>query len=122
CLRQAGEVLDQHVAVGEQSEQDELERLPLADDRALDLVEEAVRPLGDLENLHSFSTTATTSAMRSSGRTGASWLRGRARSARTKSQTSGPRSASADPLGASRSMPRSRSLAAATLRIVGRSR
>ena len=32
-LRQAGEVLDQHVAVGEDPEQDELERLALADDR-----------------------------------------------------------------------------------------
>ena len=39
-LREAGKVLDQHVAVGEQAEQDELERLALADDRALDLVEE----------------------------------------------------------------------------------
>ena len=39
-LREAGEVLDQHVAVGEQPEQHELERLALADDGALDLVQE----------------------------------------------------------------------------------
>ena len=33
-LRQAGEVLDQHVTVGEQAEQHQLERVTLADDRA----------------------------------------------------------------------------------------
>jgi len=39
-LRQAGVVLDQDVSVGEQAEQDELQPLALADDRALDLVED----------------------------------------------------------------------------------
>ena len=41
-LRQARVVLEQDVAVREQPEQDELERVALADDRALDLVEDAV--------------------------------------------------------------------------------
>ena len=36
----AREVLEQHVAVGEQPEQDQLERVALADDGALDLVED----------------------------------------------------------------------------------
>ena len=45
-LRQAGVVLDQHVAVGEQPEQQQLERVALADDGPLDLVEDAVRELG----------------------------------------------------------------------------
>ena len=51
-LGQAGEILDQDVAVGEQAEQDELERLTLADDRALDLVEQPGRAVGDLGDLH----------------------------------------------------------------------
>ena len=47
-LREPGHVLEQHVAVGEEAEQDELELLPLADDCALDLVEQAVAELGQL--------------------------------------------------------------------------
>ena len=39
-LREAGEVLEQHVPVGEQADEDELERVALADDRPLDLVED----------------------------------------------------------------------------------
>ena len=39
-LRQSREVLDQDVPVGEQAEQHELEHLPLADHRPLDLVED----------------------------------------------------------------------------------
>src|SRR5262249_55753809 len=42
-LREPRIVLDQDVAVGEEAEQHELERLPLADDGALDLGEDAVR-------------------------------------------------------------------------------
>jgi hypothetical protein len=40
------------VAVGEHAEQDELERLALPDDRALDLVEQPGRALGDLRDSH----------------------------------------------------------------------
>ena len=47
-LGEAGEVLDQHVAVGEQAEQHELERVALADDRLLDLVED---PVGERAHL-----------------------------------------------------------------------
>ena len=42
-LREPRVVLEQHVAVGEQAHQDELERLALADDGALDLVEDPRR-------------------------------------------------------------------------------
>ena len=43
-LREAGVVLEQHVPVGEQREQDELERVALADDGLLDLVEDRAPP------------------------------------------------------------------------------
>jgi hypothetical protein len=46
------EILDQDVAVGQQAEEDELECVALANDRALDLVEEPGRALGDLGDLH----------------------------------------------------------------------
>ena len=56
-----GIVLEQHVSVGEQAEQDELERVALADDGALDLVEDAPCVLLDLGELHqSASSEATT--------------------------------------------------------------
>ena len=44
-LRQAGVVLEQDVPVREESEQHELERLALSDDRLLDLVEDVAREL-----------------------------------------------------------------------------
>src|SRR5205085_5671933 len=47
-LREAGEVLDQDVAVREQPEQDELERVTFADDRPLDLVEDPRRRPADV--------------------------------------------------------------------------
>ena len=47
-LREAREVLDQDVAVGEQAEQDELERVALADDGPLDLVEHPIATRGDV--------------------------------------------------------------------------
>ena len=47
-LRQAGVVLEQHVAVREEAHKDELECVPLADDRPLDLVEQT---LGELLHL-----------------------------------------------------------------------
>ena len=45
-LREPGVVLDQDVPVGEQAEQDELERFPLAHDRPLDLGEQALAAFG----------------------------------------------------------------------------
>ena len=47
-LREPGVVLEQDVAVREETHEDELERLPLADDCPLDLVEHT---LGDLLHL-----------------------------------------------------------------------
>ena len=46
-LREPGEVLEQDVAVGEEPDEDELERVSLADDGALDLVEHSARQLVD---------------------------------------------------------------------------
>ena len=51
-LREAWEVLEQHVPVGEEPEQDELERLALADDGLLDLVEHPVRELPNPDEFH----------------------------------------------------------------------
>ena len=47
-LASPGNVLDQDVAVGEQRDEHELERVALADDRALDLVEDASGERADL--------------------------------------------------------------------------
>ena len=44
-LREPGHVLEQHVAVGEQAREDELEALALADDGTLDLVEDGAGAL-----------------------------------------------------------------------------
>ena len=60
-----GHVLEQDVAVGEQAEQDQLELLALADDGALDLVDEAGAELGELAELHQTRSSAVTT--RSSG-------------------------------------------------------
>ena len=46
-LGEAGIVLEQDVAVGEEAHEHELEHVPLAHDRALDLVEDALREGGD---------------------------------------------------------------------------
>ena len=51
-LREARVVLHQDVAVGEQADEDELERLALADDRALDLVEDPVAALREVVDGH----------------------------------------------------------------------
>ena len=51
-LGETREVLDQHVPVGEDAEQDELERVALADDRALDLVEDLLRLARELVDGH----------------------------------------------------------------------
>jgi hypothetical protein len=59
-LRQAWEVLDQHVAVGQHPQQHELERVALADDRALDLVQDRVRAAVDDVDVHSASSASTT--------------------------------------------------------------
>ena len=59
-LREARHVLEQDVAVGEQAEQDQLELLPLADDGALDLVDEAGAELGELAELHQTRSSAVT--------------------------------------------------------------
>ena len=59
-LREPGHVLEQDVAVGEQAEQDQLELLALADDGALDLVEQAGAELGQLAELHQTRSSAVT--------------------------------------------------------------
>ena len=53
-LRETGVVLEQDVPVGEEAEQHELERLALADDRLLDLVEHPTGELPDLCQLHDY--------------------------------------------------------------------
>ena len=122
-LGEAGEVLDQHVAVGEQPEQDELERVALADDRPLDLVEQPVRALGDLGDLHSVlhrcddgGDPVERQARARRGRAAGRGRRGRG------PRPPGRAATRRCPTGASRSMPRSRRRAAATRRTVGRSR
>ena len=52
------------MAVGQEAEQDELELLPLADDRALDLVDQAVAELGQLAELHQTRSSAVTTRSR----------------------------------------------------------
>ena len=59
-LREARVVLEQHVPVGEQADQHELERLALADDGALDLVEDPRRVLLHLGELHQSASSETT--------------------------------------------------------------
>jgi hypothetical protein len=51
-LREARVVLEQHVTVREQPEQDELERVALPDDRSLDLVEDAGGLILDAIQIH----------------------------------------------------------------------
>ena len=51
-LGEPGEVLDQHVAVREDAEQDELERIALPDDGSLDLREDPLRLLVELVDRH----------------------------------------------------------------------
>ena len=91
-LGQAREVLDQDVAVGEDPEQHELERLALADDRALDLVEDGVRAAGELVDVHSDSSRSTSAAQVGRGDPGACRSVGAGRSSRASSQSSGPSS------------------------------
>jgi hypothetical protein len=106
CLRQSREVLDQHVTVGQEAEQHELERLALADDGALDLVEHALglRP-GLFDGGQIASSSSTTS--RSSGTLGPTARRfsGGGRSGRTSSQHAAPTSSRAREGSASSSTP-----------------
>ena len=84
-LREAREVLDQDVPVGEQAEQDELERLALADDRALDLGEDLLRPLRQLGDCHLIHSSRSIARRRSRGRTpGPKRLSGTGRSGRNE--------------------------------------
>ena len=55
-----GHVLEQHVAIGEQAEQDELELLALADDCPLDLGQQALAVAGHLLELHQTRSRALT--------------------------------------------------------------
>ena len=67
-LREARVVLEQHVTVGEEPEQDELERLALADDGLLDLVEHPIGELPDLGELHAHTRSSeSTTRVSSSG-------------------------------------------------------
>jgi len=59
-LREPRHVFEQDVAVGEQAEQDQLELLPLADDGALDLVDDAGAEPGELAELHQTLSSAVT--------------------------------------------------------------
>ena len=73
-LGEAGVVVDQHVAVGEQPEQHDPQRVALPDDRALDLVEDGVGAgagLGDRED-HSCSSARTSASLASASRPGIS--------------------------------------------------
>src|SRR5207237_3086727 len=114
-LRETGVVLEQHVAVAEDREEDDLERVALADDGALDLVEDACRSLAQLGELHHSRSTASTRAeMRRSGRPGALRSGGTGRSRRS-SHASSPRISRAW----TRSLWRSARRAAATSRSCG---
>ena len=62
-LREARHVLEQDVAVGEQAEQDQLELLALADDGALDLVDQAGAELCELAKLHQTRSSAVTTRL-----------------------------------------------------------
>ena len=133
-LREAREVLDQDVAVGEHPEQDELERLALADDRPLDLVEDPARAA----LAPASSTLASTSSLSDSqasldrrarraldgvDRSGVNRSSGASRSGRTSSHSSSPRAASTSgPPASSLSPRRSASRCSATSRRIGRSR
>ncbi len=58
-----GVVLEQHVAVAQQRQQDQLERPALADDRLLDLGEDRLRALLQIgERAHSDSSRSITAA------------------------------------------------------------
>ena len=95
-LREARVVLEQDVSVREEAEPDELERLPLADDRLLDLVEHLGGELLDLCELHqTLSSASTTWASSRGGIPFASRSSGAGRSGRTSSQASSPRIARA---------------------------
>src|SRR4051794_38133491 len=69
-LREGGEVLDEHVAVGEHREQDELGRVGIADDRALDVVQDGPAGAGDVRHRWSSSRTPTMRSSASGGTPG----------------------------------------------------
>ena len=95
-LREPRVVLEQHVTVGEEPEPDELERLALADDGLLDLVEHRARDLADLRELHQMRSNESTVAISSAGgMPRPSRSSGGGRSARTSSQVASPRTAHA---------------------------
>ena len=123
-LRETRVVLEQHVPVGEQPHQDELERVALADDGALDLVEDPRCVLLDLGELHqSASSASTASRSEAMSRPGAKRSRGGSRSPRTISQVSSPSARRAASGLESSSIPRrAASSSAATPRSRGRRR
>ncbi len=59
-LREARDVLEQDVPVGEQAGEDECQPVPLADDRALDLVEDVTRPRGEVGQVHASRSRPST--------------------------------------------------------------
>ena len=81
-LREPGDVLEQDVPVGEQAEQHELELLALADDGALDLVEEAAAQLGESSELHQMRSSDVTTRSRPASSMPALELVGRLRPVR----------------------------------------
>ena len=90
-LGQAREILDQDVSVREYAEQDELERVALADDRAFELGQDLLRLRGELLDRHSRSSRSTCPASSATGSPGAVRLP-TSRSGETSSQSSSPRS------------------------------
>src|SRR5207237_564585 len=66
-LGEPREVLDQDVAVREQPEQDELERVSLADDGPLDLDEDSFGALRELSDGHSMASSRSRTRWRVAG-------------------------------------------------------
>ena len=113
-LGETGDVLEEHVAVGEHAREDELQPVALSDDGPLDLVEHCARVPGELAQLHSGrSRSSTTRSISASGSPGAARSSGAGRPGRTSSQTDGPSSSRARSGRRSRSTPRRSSLPAA---------
>src|SRR5262249_57495111 len=67
-LRKTRKVLEQDVAVGEQPDEHELERVTLADDGAFDLVDDRARLRREIRQRHFSSSSSATRSRSSSGR------------------------------------------------------
>src|SRR5207244_10142953 len=90
-FRKPWKVFDQHVTIGENAQEDELERLALADDGPLELRDEFLRLRGELLDRHSASNRSM-KTVKTAGSTPGPDRRPTSRSARTSSQSSSPSS------------------------------